>query len=62
MLSIATWTRQHRVVAFFGAAFVLSWWAWPLYALDLSRGPDQQVAPRSAISGPPPGQTEPVMS
>jgi len=39
MVSIATWTRQHRVVAFFGAAFVLSWWAWPLYALDLSPAP-----------------------
>ncbi|HEY7593409.1 MAG TPA: lysostaphin resistance A-like protein [Actinophytocola sp.] len=32
MSTIATWTRRHRLTAFFGLAFVLSWWAWPLYA------------------------------
>jgi uncharacterized protein len=29
MSSIVTRTRQHRLLAFFGLAFVVSWWAWP---------------------------------
>jgi membrane protease YdiL (CAAX protease family) len=36
MSSIVTWTRRHRLVAFFGLAFLLSWWSWPFYALDLA--------------------------
>jgi membrane protease YdiL (CAAX protease family) len=32
MSAITAWTRQHRLTAFFGLAFVLSWWSWPLYA------------------------------
>ncbi len=36
MSSIVTWTRQHRLVAFFGLTFLLSWWAWPFYALGLA--------------------------
>jgi small neutral amino acid transporter SnatA (MarC family) len=35
MSSIVVWTRQHRLVIFLGLAFALSWWAWPLYVLDL---------------------------
>jgi len=33
---IADWTREHRVVAFFALAFLVSWWAWPLYLVGLS--------------------------
>jgi membrane protease YdiL (CAAX protease family) len=36
MSSIVSWTRQHRLLAFFGLAFAVSWWAWPFYALGLS--------------------------
>jgi uncharacterized protein len=36
MSSIVTWTRRHRVVAFFGLTYLLSWWSWPFYALDLA--------------------------
>jgi membrane protease YdiL (CAAX protease family) len=32
MSAIAAWTRQHRLTAFFGLTFVLSWWSWPLNA------------------------------
>jgi membrane protease YdiL (CAAX protease family) len=39
MPSIISWTRQHRLVAFFGLAFALSWWAWPAWSLDLSPTP-----------------------
>ena len=33
MSSIAAWTRRHRLVAFFGLTFLVSWWPWPLFAL-----------------------------
>ncbi|QJY47429.1 CPBP family intramembrane glutamic endopeptidase [Pseudonocardia broussonetiae] len=36
MSSIVTWTRQHRLVAFFGLAFAVSWWVWPFHALGLA--------------------------
>lgn len=36
MSTLVTWTRQHRLVAFFGLTFLLSWWAWPFYALGLA--------------------------
>ena len=36
MSSLVTWTRQHRLVAFFCLTFLLSWWAWPFYALGLA--------------------------
>jgi uncharacterized protein len=36
MSTIVTWTRRHRLVAFFGLTFLLSWWSWPFYALDLA--------------------------
>lgn len=32
MSAIAAWTRQHRLIAFFGLAFAISWWSWPLHA------------------------------
>ena len=31
--------RRYPLVSFFVLAFALSWWAWPLYALDLSPSP-----------------------
>jgi membrane protease YdiL (CAAX protease family) len=33
MTALSTWARQNRLVAFFGLAFLLSWWPWPFYAL-----------------------------
>jgi hypothetical protein len=39
MSSVVVWTRQHCLVAFFGLAFALSWWVWPLYVLGLSPTP-----------------------
>ena len=36
MSAIVTWTRRHRLAAFFGLAFVVSWWSWPLLALGLA--------------------------
>jgi CAAX protease family protein len=36
MSRIVSWTRRHRLVAFFGLTFLLSWWSWPFYALDLA--------------------------
>lgn len=36
MSSIVTWTRQHRLVAFSGLAFAVSWWVWPFHALGLA--------------------------
>jgi uncharacterized protein len=36
MSAIVTWTRRHRLVAFFGLTFLLSWWSWPFYAVDLA--------------------------
>jgi len=35
MSSIVVWTRRHRLVAFFGLAFLVAWWPWPLYALSV---------------------------
>lgn len=35
MSAIKELTAKHRLTAFFTLAFVVSWWAWPLYALDL---------------------------
>ena len=39
MSSISAWTRQHRLLAFFGLAFTVSWWVWPAYLLGLSPTP-----------------------
>lgn len=36
MSSIAAWTRQHRLSAFFGLTFLLSWWSWPFHAAGLA--------------------------
>src|SRR3954470_12475092 len=36
MSSIAPWTQRHRLVAFFGLTFLLSWWSWPFYAVGLA--------------------------
>jgi uncharacterized protein len=37
--SIVVRTRQNRLVAFFGLTFLVSWWAWPFYALGLAPTP-----------------------
>jgi len=36
MSAILSWTRRHRLVAFFGLTFLLSWWSWPFYAVELA--------------------------
>jgi hypothetical protein len=33
---IRGWAREHRVVAFFALAFLVSWWAWPFSLAGLS--------------------------
>jgi uncharacterized protein len=33
MSPITRWTRDHRLVAFFGLTFLLTWWSWPLWAM-----------------------------
>jgi membrane protease YdiL (CAAX protease family) len=37
--SIARWTRQHRLTAFFALTFTFSWWVWPAYHLGWSPTP-----------------------
>jgi hypothetical protein len=32
---VAAWVRDHRLTTFFVLAFVLAWWFWPLYHLDI---------------------------
>jgi membrane protease YdiL (CAAX protease family) len=32
---LAAWVRDHRLTTFFVLAFVLAWWSWPLYRLDI---------------------------
>jgi membrane protease YdiL (CAAX protease family) len=39
MSAIVAWTRQHRLTAFFGLAFAMSWWSWPFYAVGLAPVP-----------------------
>jgi len=39
MSSIVTWTRQHRLLAFFGLSFAVSWWVWPFYVVGVSPTP-----------------------
>jgi len=39
MSTIAEWIRRHRLIAFFGVAFALSWWAWPLWAAGVDIPP-----------------------
>jgi membrane protease YdiL (CAAX protease family) len=33
---IVSWTRRHRIAAFFGLTFLFTWWSWPLWALGLA--------------------------
>jgi membrane protease YdiL (CAAX protease family) len=39
MSAITAWPRRHRLTAFFGLAFALSWWAWPFYVAGISPTP-----------------------
>lgn len=39
MSSIAGWTRDHRLTAFFGLTFAVSWCLWPAWALGLAPEP-----------------------
>jgi uncharacterized protein len=32
---IAGWIARHRLTSFFVLAYVLAWWSWPLYRLDV---------------------------
>lgn len=32
---LAGWVTRHRLVTFFVLAFVLAWWSWPLYQMDV---------------------------
>ncbi|WP_395728082.1 CPBP family intramembrane glutamic endopeptidase [Nakamurella sp.] len=34
-----SWVRRHRMVTFFGLAFLVSWWVWPAYEWGLSPTP-----------------------
>jgi uncharacterized protein len=36
MAALSVWTRQNRLVVFFGLTFLLSWWPWPFYALGVA--------------------------
>jgi membrane protease YdiL (CAAX protease family) len=31
----AEWVRRHRLVSFFGLAYLLAWWSWPLAQFDI---------------------------
>ena len=33
---ITDWVREHRLAAFFGLTFLLSWWSWPFYVVGLA--------------------------
>lgn len=35
MSRITTWTRNHRLIAFFALTFLFTWWSWPLWAVGL---------------------------
>jgi membrane protease YdiL (CAAX protease family) len=39
MSHLGSLIRRYPLVTFFVLAYALSWWAWPLYALDLSPSP-----------------------
>jgi membrane protease YdiL (CAAX protease family) len=39
MSAVNEWTRRNRIIAFFGLAFLLSWWSWPFYALGAAPTP-----------------------
>lgn len=45
MHALMTWTRQHRLVAFFVLAYALSWWPWPLYAAGVAPAPFLEIGP-----------------
>jgi membrane protease YdiL (CAAX protease family) len=32
---VAAWIRKHRLISFFALAYLLAWWSWPLYQLDM---------------------------
>jgi hypothetical protein len=39
MSYLGSFIRRYPLITFFVLAYALSWWAWPLYALDLSPSP-----------------------
>jgi membrane protease YdiL (CAAX protease family) len=45
MSSVTDWTRRHRLVAFFGLTFLLTWWSWPLWALGAPVPPHWPIGP-----------------
>ena len=36
---MTAWIRRHRLAAFVTLSFVISWWAWPFYELDIAPTP-----------------------
>jgi uncharacterized protein len=45
MSPIIAWTRRHRLTAFFGLTFLLTWWPWPAWALGLSPTAHMPIGP-----------------
>ena len=39
MTAISSWTRRHRLAAFFALTFVFSWWSWPFYEWGMAPTP-----------------------
>jgi hypothetical protein len=45
MSSIVTWTRAHRLTAFFALTFLVTWCVWPLWMLGLFIAPMLPAGP-----------------
>ena len=45
MSSLSSMVKRHPLITFFVLAFALSWWGWPLYALDLLPVPIASFGP-----------------
>ncbi len=45
MSPLVIWTRRHRLGAFFGLTFLITWWPWPLWALGLLPFPHLPIGP-----------------
>ena len=39
MHAITSWTRRHRLAAFFTLTFAISWWVWPFYEIGVAPTP-----------------------
>jgi uncharacterized protein len=45
MSSVSSMVKRHPLITFFVLAYALSWWGWPLYALDLLPVPIASFGP-----------------